>query len=98
IKFSTSHNFRIESDAMVENSERVIDLAAPEVLDLSRHLRYEAFLLPICTSLILLSDIIIALGSFILAYNLRQGEAVFFRPHGMFLPVDITWGFRPYFS
>ncbi|MEW6732828.1 MAG: sugar transferase [Acidobacteriota bacterium] len=84
---------------MVDNSGPAVDLASPvEMLNISRSLKYEAYLLPLCISLIMLIDIAIAVGSFILAYWLRQGEAVFFRPHGTLLPIDITWNFRPYFS
>jgi exopolysaccharide biosynthesis polyprenyl glycosylphosphotransferase len=85
---------------MMQNSGRAIDLTTvpAETLGLSRYLKYETYLLPFCTSLIILSDLAISTGSFILAYWMRQGEAVFFRPLGDFLPIDITWNFRPYFS
>jgi exopolysaccharide biosynthesis polyprenyl glycosylphosphotransferase len=84
---------------MLQNSGRVIDLTVPaEALGLSRYLKYESYLLPLCTSLIILADLAIAGGSFILAFWLRQGEAVFFRPAGSMMPIDITWNFRPYFS
>jgi exopolysaccharide biosynthesis polyprenyl glycosylphosphotransferase len=83
----------------MHNSESAIKLSTPtDILALTRHLRYEAYLLPLCTAFIILADIAIAVGSFVLAYWCRQGDAAFFRPHGAMLPVDVTWGFRPYFS
>ncbi|MBI4851943.1 MAG: sugar transferase [Acidobacteria bacterium] len=83
----------------MQNSESAIKLTNPtDILALTRHLRYEAYLLPLCTALIILADISVSIGSFVLAYWFRQGDAAFFRPQGAFLPVDVTWGFRPYFS
>lgn len=82
---------------MLETPQRVIDLPVAPVA-LSRRLKLEAYLLPLCTALILLFDIAISMGSFVLAYYLREQEAVFFRPAGALLPVDITWNFRPYFG
>lgn len=83
----------------MQNSESAIKLSHPtDILALTRHLRYEAYLLPLCTAFIILADIAVAVGSFVLAYWCRQGDAAFFRPHGALLPVDVTWGFRPYFS
>lgn len=83
---------------MIEDSDRSLEFPAAALLNISRYLKYESYLLPLCTSMIMLADIFIAAGCFILAYHLRQGGPVFFRPHGSFLPVDITWDFRPYFS
>lgn len=83
----------------MQNTENVIKLSDPtDLLALTKHLKYEAYLLPLCTAFIILADIAIAVGSFVLAYWCRQGDAAFFRPHGAFLPVDVTWKFRPYFS
>ncbi|MBN8721417.1 MAG: sugar transferase [Acidobacteria bacterium] len=83
----------------MQNSESVIKLTHPtDLLALTRHLKYEAYLLPLFTAFIILADISIAIGSFVLAYWWRQEDAAFFRPQGAFLPVDITWNFRPYFS
>src|SRR5262249_35705393 len=61
-------------------------------------LRYETYMLPICSAFILLLDIAIAIGGFTFAYWLRQGEPVFLRATGSLLPDDITLNFRPYFS
>ena len=84
---------------MSQNSGSLLDFAVPaDILKLTRYLKYEAYLLPFFTALIMLADIMLALGCFVFAYWLRQGEAAFFRPHGAWLPVDITWNFRPYFS
>src|SRR5439155_26868000 len=84
---------------MLQNTGRVVDLTIPaEALGLSRYLKYETYLLPLCTALIILADLGVATGSFVLSYWLRQGEAVFFPPLGSLLPIDITWNFRPYFS
>lgn len=82
----------------MEKTQSVVDLKVSDSLALSRYLKYESYLLPLCTAALVLFDMAICVGSFILAYWLRQGEPVFIVPKGHLLPIDVTTSFRPYFS
>jgi exopolysaccharide biosynthesis polyprenyl glycosylphosphotransferase len=83
----------------MSDTSPVIELSLPtDALNLRRYLRYESYVLPFVTAALMLADIAIAVGSFCLGYWVRQQDPLFFRPAGSWLPVDVTWAFRPYFS
>ena len=73
-------------------------LTPPQVLSLPGVLPYDGYLLRIGMVGLVLCDIAMAVGCFLLAFFLRHQEPLFFRPAGMFWPTDITWAFRPYFG
>ncbi|MBL8148847.1 MAG: sugar transferase [Blastocatellia bacterium] len=85
----------------MEKSENIIDITTrtntpTHLLALARYLKYEAILLPICTSLIILWDIAVVVMSFILAYWFRLSEPVFYAPQGTI--IGFTDNFQPYSS
>lgn len=73
-------------------------LSQSQILSFPRLFSYDAYLLRLGTVGLLLCDLAVSIGVFILAFSLRQGEPVFYRPVGSFWPTDVTWAFRPYFA